>query len=151
MPARLEVAARFGADLTLDIGAMSEEDLVAAVREASPPDGPDVAIEVCGVAAAVPTGIHMLRIGGRYVIAGLVSPDAFFTIDGNVLLRKWITLRGIHNYHPRHLIQALDFVMANRERYPFREIVDSRFGLDQLDEAFEKAANRTVLRAAIVP
>ena len=27
---------------------------------------------------------------------------------------EWITLKGIHNYHPRHLVQALDFVMANR-------------------------------------
>ena len=41
--------------------------------------------------------------------------------------------------------------MANRDRFPFKTIVDSRFGLDQLGEAFEKAASRSVLRAAIVP
>ena len=93
----------------------------------------------------------MLRVGGRYVIGGLVNPGATFSLDGNEILRKWITLKGIHNYHPRHLIQALDFVMANRDRFPFRDIVDSRFGLGELGEAFEKAANRSVLRAAIVP
>jgi hypothetical protein len=68
-----------------------------------------------------------------------------------VLVRRWITLRGIHNYHPRHLVQALDFVVANRERFPFREIVDSKFALKDLDLAFRKASERTVLRAAIVP
>jgi Zn-dependent alcohol dehydrogenase len=41
--------------------------------------------------------------------------------------------------------------MANRDRFPFKEIVDSRFSLDELSEAFAKAANRSVLRAAIVP
>ena len=151
VPSRREIAKRFGADLTFDVSSMSEDDLVKAVRDASPPDGPDVVMEVCGVASVVPVGIHMLRIGGRYVIGGLVNPNAHFTLDGNELLRKWITLRGIHNYHPRHLIQALDFVMANRDRFPFKEIVDSHFGLDQLDEAFAKAANHSVLRAAIVP
>ena len=151
VPSRLELAKRFGADLTFDIGASSEQELIAAVRAAAPPDGPDVAIEVCGVPAAVPAGVAMLRVGGRYVIGGLVNPESHFQIDGNQLLRKWITLRGIHNYHPRHLLRALDFVMANRDRFPFRDIVDSRFGLDELDKAFEQAGNHSVLRAAIVP
>jgi alcohol dehydrogenase len=151
VPARLEVAKRFGADLCFDVSTMSEDALVKTVRAASPPDGPDVVLEVCGVAAVVPAGIRMLRIGGRYVLAGVVNPGSTFTLDGNDLIRKWITLKGIHNYHPRHLIQALDFVMANRERFPFKDIVDSRFGLDQLGEAFAKAANHSVLRAAIVP
>jgi D-arabinose 1-dehydrogenase-like Zn-dependent alcohol dehydrogenase len=93
----------------------------------------------------------MLRTGGRYVLGGLVNPGANVTIDANILLRRWITMRGIHNYHPRHLIQALDFVMANRKRFPFREIVDAKFALKDIDAAFKKASERTVLRAAIVP
>ena len=93
----------------------------------------------------------MLRMGGRYTIGGLVNPGSTFTIDGSEISRRWITLRGIHNYHPRHLIEALDFVMTNRDRFPFSKIVDSKFSLDQMDEAFKKANERTVLRAAIVP
>lgn len=60
-------------------------------------------------------------------------------------------MKGIHNYHPRHLLQALDFVMSNRDLFPFKEIVDSRFGLAEPDEALHKAANHSVMRAAIVP
>ena len=114
-------------------------------------DGADVALEVCGLPGVVPAGIKMLRVGGRYVLGGLVNPNAMFTIDGNEILRRWITLRGVHNYHPRHLVQALDFVMASRTRFPFKDLVDARFSLDQLDEAFARAVDRTVLRAAIVP
>jgi Zn-dependent alcohol dehydrogenase len=41
--------------------------------------------------------------------------------------------------------------MTNRGRFPFKEIVDSKFALKDLDAAFKKASERTVLRAAIVP
>ncbi len=151
VPDRLAIARKFGADVTFDITSMDEDDLVAAVRTECSPDGADVGIEVCGHPDAVPLGIRMLRIGGHYVIGGLVNPGSRFTLDGNDILRGGINIIGVHNYHPRHLIQALDFVMSNRERFPFAAIVDAKFSLDQIDEAFARAADRSVLRAAMVP
>ena len=64
-----------------------------------------------------------------------------------------LTPRGEINsaMHPRQLIQALDFIMANRVRFPFKEIVDSKFTLDELEEVLSSAADYSVLRAAIVP
>jgi putative phosphonate catabolism associated alcohol dehydrogenase len=148
---RLEMARRFGVDLALDVSTLSPDEVVRAVRAACRPDGADVIVEVCGVPDVIPQGLRMLRVGGRYVIGGLVNPDANVTLDANLILRQWITLRGVHNYHPRHLIQALDFVVAQRRRFPFKDIVDSRFSLPELGTAFTKAAERSVLRAAIVP
>jgi threonine dehydrogenase-like Zn-dependent dehydrogenase len=135
----------------LNAAKLSPAETVKTVRGLCTPDGADAVIEVCGVAAVVPQGLEMLRVGGRYVLGGLVSPGANVTIDANMIVRKWIKLRGIHNYHPRHLIQALDFVMANRDRFPFKSIVDSKFPLKDVGEAFRRASERTVLRAAIVP
>ena len=151
VPDRLEVAKRFGADHTFNVAKMKPDELVKAVRSLCKPDGADAVIEVCGEPSVVPPGLEMLRVGGRYVLGGLVNPKANVTIDANVIVRKWIELRGIHNYHPRHLIQALDFVLANRNRYPFKDIVDSKFALKDLGLAFKKASERSVLRAAIVP
>lgn len=148
---RLEAAKKFGADVTIDISGGSEDEIVDQVRKLAPPDGVDVVIEVCGVPDVVTAGLKMLRVGGRYVLGGIVTPDANVTVDANMFVKKWVTLRGIHNYHPRHLIQALDFVVANRERFPFREIVDSTFKLEDLNEAFKRASERSVLRAAVVP
>ena len=73
------------------------------------------------------------------------------SIDGNEILRRMITIKGVHNYHPRHLVQALDFVLSNRDRYPFAELVEGKYSLDQVNNAFADAADRTVLRAAITP
>src|SRR6202020_986420 len=138
----------YGAAMAKARGARCVIGLDAVARR---PDGADAVIEVCGVPDVIPQGLQMLRTGGRYVLGGLVNPGANVTIDANILLRRWITMRGIHNYHPRHLIQALDFVMANRERFPFKDIVDAKCALQDLDAAFKKASERSVLRAAIVP
>ena len=147
---RLAVARKFGADETIDVSSMDDDALVENVRDLCPPDGADIAMEVCGVASVVPIGIRMLRTGGRYVIGGLVNPGSDFKLDGNEILRKWITLKGIHNYHPRHLVQALDFVMTNRDRFPFADIVEAKFSLEEVNEAYAKAADRSVKRDAVV-
>jgi len=148
---RLQIAKKFGVDHAIDVACVGAKSAMEQVRNLCPPDGADAVIEVCGVPDVIPQGLQMLRTGGRYVLGGLVNPGASVTIDANMLVKRWITLRGIHNYHPRHLIQALDFVMANRNRFPFKQIVDSRFALKDLDDAFKKASERSVLRAAIVP
>lgn len=150
-PRRRELARRFGVDVALDPAEMPADEILRQVRENCPPDGPDAVIEVCGDPAVIPAGIDMLRTGGTYVLGGVVNPDANVTVDANRLLRKLLTLRGVHNYHPRHLLQALEFVVAHRERFPFHELVDGKYSLAQVGEAMRDAAERRVLRAAIVP
>jgi threonine dehydrogenase-like Zn-dependent dehydrogenase len=145
--ARREMALRFGADLALDPG----DALLDRVREAAHRDGVDVVIEVCGVAAALRDGLSLLCVGGRYVVAGLVTPGSSVTLDADVIVRRWLTIRGVHNYHPRHLVQALEFVAATRSRIPFKELVQARFALPDVGAAFARAADHSVVRAAVVP
>lgn len=138
--ARRALARRFGVD--------------TAVTPDGTPDlgrGADVVIEVCGAPDVLAAGLDMLRVGGRYVLAGLVSPGAQATFDANLVVRKLLTLTGVHNYHPRHLLQALDFIIAQRQQYPFAELVDGIYPLTDLDRAMDDAAACRVLRAAIVP
>ena len=79
------------------------------------------------------------------------SMGAMVTLDANLILRRCATLVGVHNYHPRHLVQALAFVVGQRERFPFDALVDGRYALDDVDRAMADAAAHRVLRAAIVP
>ena len=148
---RRDLAARFGVDHAFDPAALDEAALVEQIRRLCRPDGADVVIEVCGAAGVIPAGLAMLRTGGRYVLGGVVNPGSVVSLDANLLLRKLITLSGVHNYHPRNLMQALDFVVANRGRFPFHDLVDGKYPLDQVGRAMADAAGRRVLRAAIVP
>lgn len=147
---RRERAYRFGVDLALDPG-LAQAELLRQVHALCRPEGPDVAIEVCGAAQAIPQGVDLLRTGGTYVLGGVVNPQAMVTLDANLILKKMLTVRGIHNYHPRNLIEALDFVVVNRTRFPFHELVDGQYPLDRVGDAMADAAAQRVLRAAIVP
>jgi putative phosphonate catabolism associated alcohol dehydrogenase len=148
---RRELSLKFGVDHALDPSAMTEDELVRQVRGLCRPDGADAVIEVCGHAEVAQAGLKFLRTGGRYVFGGVVNPGSFVRLDANLILRKLITLRGVHNYHPRNLVEALDFVRANRGRFPSHELVDGRYRLEDVGQAMKDAEERRVLRAAIVP
>jgi len=148
---RRERAQRFGVDFSFDPVTSDRAKLLCEIRAICRPEGADAVLEVCGVPEVIPLGIDMLRVGGTYVLGGVVNPQALVTLDANLLLRKLLTLRGVHNYHPRNLIEALDFVVANRRRFPFHDLVDGKYPLDRVNDAMADAAARRVLRAAIVP
>lgn len=152
-------AARFGVDAVVDPSGLDDAALAQAVRDAlagplpagATSAGADAVIEVCGQPGVIASGMLMLRTGGRYVIAGLVNPGSAVQFDGNLLMRKLIHLVGVHNYHPRHLLAAREFVVAQRDRYPFHSLVDACYPLADVGRAMTDAAQRQVLRAAIVP
>jgi threonine dehydrogenase-like Zn-dependent dehydrogenase len=148
--ARRVLASKFGVDVALDPAAEGES-LIDCVKILCKPDGADAVIEVSGDPEVIPAGLSMLRTGGCYAIAGLVNPGAHVTVDANQILRRCLTVKGVHNYHPRHLVQALDFVISNRRQFPFSDLVDGRYSLEDINNAFRDAAERRVLRVAVIP
>ncbi len=148
---RLALAMRFGADQVVDLSTMPAADCVSALRALSGGRGVDVAIEVSGASAAVPLAVEALRIGGRYLVAGLVTPGNPLDIDGNTLTRKCLTLRGIHNYRPEHLGQALRFLETTAGRYPYAALVGAVYPLEDLEAAFETAESGAYVRVGVAP
>ena len=62
-----------------------------------------------------------------------------------------LTLHGIHNYQPIHLLQAVDFVSRYRLEFPFEELVSEYYSLDEINTAFAVAQSGKVIRVAIKP
>ena len=151
VPARRTLARRFGAGEVLDPEDLGSEGLAVRIRDDSRSGGADVVIETAGAAAALADGLRLLRPGGRFVTAGLVVPGSIVTLDASEIVRRCVTIRGVHNYAPRHLVAALDFVRDQRGRLPLRELVDTRFPLEAVDVALLAAAERRSLRPAIAP
>jgi putative phosphonate catabolism associated alcohol dehydrogenase len=149
MQNRLDLAAKFGADVCLNLKDLATEEVIVQIRNQTGGYGVDVAFEVCGVKKAVTQAVQALRIGGRYLIAGLVTPGSELDIDGNQLTRKYLTIKGIHNYNPEHLGMALMFLEKYSGKYPFGELVGRVFPLTEINKAIESASTGEYVRIGV--
>jgi alcohol dehydrogenase len=145
---RLRRARRFGATRGVPV----DDDgaaLRAAVEQATSGRGVDVAIDVSGAPAAMEAGIDLLRIGGRYVWVGAVFPARPLAISAERIVRKILSIQGVHNYAPEDLRRALEFLQQSHRQFPFEELVAETFALEDAGAAFLHASRSGALRVAV--
>ena len=108
-------------------------------------------MEVTGVPAAFNEGVRgLVRRGGRYLVLGNLSPGFTIDMDPGLLTRHSIQIMPVDRYDGRLLFKSLKFLAENLARYPFSELLDADFSLDQVELALDKSAKREVTRASIV-
>jgi alcohol dehydrogenase len=146
---RLLRASRFGA--TRAVGADDAAALRAAVEQATSGRGVDVAIDVSGAPAAMEAGIELLRIGGRYVWVGAVFPERPLAVSAETIVRKVLSIQGVHNYAQEDLGTAVNFLQHHRAQFPFAELVAETFALEDAGVAFLHASQSGALRVGVRP
>ncbi len=144
---RLPRARRFGATRT--VKADDEAALRTTVDEATSGRGVDLAVDMSGSPAAIEAGVKLLRIGGRYVLVGAVCPARPISISAETIVRNLLSIQGVHNYGPHDLRRALQFLQEGHERFPFEELVDETFALEDATAAFAHASRSGALRVAL--
>lgn len=149
---RLEMAKRFGADEVIGLSAVkTPEERIARVKELTRGYGADVVLECVGIPTSVPEGMEMCRDGGKYLVLGHYCNAGTIQFNPHVITRKQLQVFGSWSSEPRHMRAAIDFLRANRERFPFAEMVTHRFGLAQADEALATTARWESAKSVIVP
>ena len=136
---RRAAAARYGADLVAEPGAMDLRELTGA--------GVDVAFEAAGSDEAVRVAVESVRPGGRVVLAGIPGDDAI-GFQASVARRKGLTIamvRRMNHVYPRAIS------LAARGVVDLGALVSRRAGLGEVKEAFGDAAHRTGLKVIIEP
>lgn len=139
-PGRLALVSEFGG-----------EPLSAEAAAALPQSSVDAVIEACGDPSVIPEGIRMLRPGGFYSWVGMVHPESRLALTGEAVIRKCLTLRGCHNYAPRHLEAGLGFLDRNATAHPWEKLVSPPRPLTELAKAFRLAARGEWARVSIRP
>ena len=114
-------------------------------------DGVDVVFEVAGLKKLIPQGLALLRPGGGYILVGLVHPDSELGITAEQIIRKCLYIKGVHNYAPWHLDEAVSFLERNRDRYPFESLVSPPYQLEELEKAVHEAKQQKWARVSIQP
>jgi putative phosphonate catabolism associated alcohol dehydrogenase len=150
-PRRRTLAARFGAVAAVDPGirGTDPESMDSALEALG--ELPLVAIEASGSARAVATAISALGMGGVVVLVGSVFPSDSVALDPESTVRRLLTIRGVHNYAPRHLEQAVRYVERAASSYPFAELVGATVALRDLDDGIGAAAEARAVRIGVDP
>jgi putative phosphonate catabolism associated alcohol dehydrogenase len=107
----------------------------------------DVVIEAAGTPCLVKEGLRLLRPGGHYLFVGMVHPDSMLEVSGEAIIRGCVSVRGFHNYAPRHLDRAVAFL--SESPLPWASLVSPPLSLESLAEAFTLSATRRWARVAV--
>jgi threonine 3-dehydrogenase len=110
-PERLALAREFGATAATVAGGQNAAESF------------DIAVELSGAQPAVVAAFESLDIGGSLILAGSVSPGPAMALDPERMVRSLLSITGVHNYEPRHLQAAMDFLAATSLTHDWATLV----------------------------
>ena len=146
---RLQLASKFGATAVFD--ARDQASVQNAIAQNTDGRGGDVLFEMSGSAEALENSFLLLRPGGHLLLVGAVSPSRPIAVSPEQLVRKMLSIDGVHNYVPQDLLTAITFLEATQRTFPFHELVGAEFSLTEVNHAVQHALNTDSPRIAVRP
>ncbi|MGJ1430716.1 zinc-binding dehydrogenase [Sphingobacterium spiritivorum] len=139
---RLELARKFGADQIFNPTDQSEE-LAGSLLV-------DCFFDMSGSPEAMEWGIDHLAVGGYSILIGAVFKQRRLHIDAEQIIRRILTIRGLHNYNYSDFNTAVDFITDHLDNYPFAGLIEKEFPLEEVNEAFAYAKDKKPVRVGIL-
>ena len=143
IPERLEQAAKFGADVGIN---PIEPGAADQISELTDGEGLDAVVECSGSAAAINTGLDVLRLRGKLILVGVCEKVTLNPLDQ--IIFKEIEIIGSRNCNNHELPELIALA---REFPAIADIVTHRFPLAEAASAFEFADKHGGLKIMLVP
>ncbi|MCX7029601.1 MAG: zinc-binding dehydrogenase [Spirochaetes bacterium] len=142
--ARLELAAKLGADATVDV---STGDLAKTVHDLTAGRGVDVVVECAGNDRAVRSALDALRKQGQFLQLGLLGRDMQLAFDA--IVYKELKVTGSLSSRDVSWRRAIELVERGDVRPEV--LVSGEYPLDDWEEAFRMHAGRKGLKILFKP
>ena len=146
---RLQQSLAFGVDEARILENNLAGALRQAVRSSLGTPGFDVVFDMSGAPDAVETGLEALAIGGTAIWIGAVFKSRNIQVDAEQIVRRLLTIKGLHNYNCDDFLYALHFINRAYDKYPFLTLIGKEFPLNQAQQAFDYALQQRPLRVGI--
>ena len=130
---KLEVAKRFGADMVINRGSHSLEQISRMIQDNNDGRLADVVMVVPPRVKALEEGIKLTGKGGRVSQFGPTGPGDLLTIDPNEFFFKEITYASSYSSSPIHTKTVADLLF--RGKLKIKELITHHFRLEQIHEA----------------
>lgn len=148
LPDKLALARELGAT---DAVNAADPDAVAQVRDLTS-GGADYAFEMVGSVKAMALAYRLTRRGGTTVSAGLAHPDHTFALPHVNLVAEERTVKGSYVGSCVPLRDVPRYIALHRQgRLPVDKLMSGRIGFAQLNAAFDRLAEGSVVRQILVP
>ncbi len=138
---------QFGADAAFGTWA----ELQSALEVKTDGRGADVVFELAGTLEACQRSLDFARIGGTVVWAGAASPVGAVQTAPEQVVRRLLSLKGIHNYVAEDLATALAFLEMHAGEYPFADLFGETFVLSDVNAALDLAHQVGGQRIVVTP
>lgn len=150
-PFRLSLAARCGADVTIDAANTTAEDRIDQVRQLTRGLGANVVVECVGKPDVVVEGIEMTQKGGVYIETGNFVEAGSVTLSPHRhFCAKNIRLLGIANHPVTAYAPGMRLMEAHPE-VPFPDIVTQEFPLERAAQALAMSLSPDSMKVVIAP
>ena len=147
---RLQAAESIDGCTTLPLDSPGQQ-LPDPIRQHTDGRGVDIAIDVSGATSAIQSALDWLRIGGHAILVGSVFQSPPLALDTESVVRRMLTISGLHNYQPIDLAQALDFLAQLPNNALSRSLAGPTFSLHDIDQAVAAADSAAHLRVVVTP
>ncbi|CUR58895.1 putative L-threonine 3-dehydrogenase [metagenome] len=149
---RLELARRWGADVTISVDQHSTpEARLAAVLEANDGKEVDVVFELAGAPTAFTEGVGMLGKAGRYVVTGTLTPTEQ-SVRVNRIVDRQLSILGAYSGVGDSYWKAMEFMRLNAKNFAWDDLFgERRYSLDEVGEAMARMRSFEEIKPVIVP
>jgi len=145
-PYRLELAARMGADVTLDGKA---GDTTQAILDATGGDGVEVVLEMSGAAAALDSALRFVTRGGRVSLLGIFGEPV--TVDlSNLVIEKGVRIYGVFGRRIYDTWERTQDLLRSGA-LDVTPILTHRFDLADWQQGFDLLGTRHAGKVVLVP
>jgi len=138
---RANLALQFGADLALG----ADDPILCSTEKIKA----DVVLEFSGIPEAMQSTLELLDVGGTAVWIGATFPQPDIAINGEKMIRRVLTIRGLHNYNQSDLVAAVNFMESTHSEFDFDALVHGGFSLLQTNAAYQYAIEQNPFRVGI--
>ena len=132
---RFQIAEKLGLE-TLNI---EEESLEERVMKDTAGRGADVAFVAVGATAAVKQATRIIKKRGTITVVGIFGEEA--PIDMTWLVRRELKIQGAYDARPANFPQSIELIAKGQ--IDVDSVLTHRFSLDQAEEAFRVAIDKT--------
>ena len=147
---RLALSQHFGADVVIDVSAMSLQEQCEVVRkETAAQRGADIVIEAIGTPETWTLATKIARPGGLVNFFGGCPAGTRVSLETRPLHYSELTLKGVFHHTPAYFAQALDLI--NGRHIDVEALITERVPLSSLLHVLERLCGKQGVKYAMIP